>query len=85
MTSSGETNTIPNHEAGKKRRHAAQPKPDYLTVNGEEYFSVEIAADKLKLHRDTVVRMAKNKLIGGQKIGRYWRFRECDLTPRAQI
>jgi excisionase family DNA binding protein len=38
------------------------------------------AADYLRLHAKTVIRMARRQAIPAIRLGKHWRFRSCNLT-----
>jgi excisionase family DNA binding protein len=41
------------------------------------------AADYLRLHAKTVIRMARKQAIPALRLGKHWRFRSSDLTAWA--
>ena len=45
----------------------------------ENLYTVEEAAEKLKIHDETMRDYLRERKIGGVKFGRKWRVRESDL------
>ena len=65
----------------KRRKPTVKPAIPVLTINGEQLFTVKVAAEKLGVCVATVLKMLKNKEISGKKIRKSWRLRDCDLIP----
>ncbi len=45
----------------------------------DEVLTVDEAASLLKVSSKTILRLARDGLVPGQKVGRAWRFRRSDL------
>jgi excisionase family DNA binding protein len=68
------------------KRELAEHLRPYLTAGADRLLDVSEKAEQLRLHPDTVVKMARQGRLPAIKVGREWRFRaDASTAPPSAV